>query len=94
METLQIVVLAFACCASLVGFFSMKIDKERAKRQVWRIKESVLFLIAAFGGVGSTVGMYVFRHKTNHWYFKYFFPVLAVIDIAVYVWLFIEFGKA
>lgn len=93
MATLQIVVLAGAFVLSVIGFFSMKIDKERAKRGAWRIKESVLFLFAALGGVGSTLGMYAFRHKTNHWYFKYFFPVLAVIDIALYVWLFITFGK-
>ena len=40
------------------------------------------FLLAVlFGGVGSTAGMYVFRHKTRHWYFKVFMPCLAVIDI-------------
>lgn len=92
MEVLQIVVLAWAVVMSVVGYFSMMIDKERAKRNAWRIKESVLFLIAAFGGVGSTLGMYAFRHKTNHWYFKYFFPILAVLDVALYVWLFITFG--
>jgi len=89
MNTAQIIVLAVAVVASIVGFVSMYIDKERAKRQAWRIKESVLFLFAAFGGVGSTAGMYAFRHKTQHWYFKYGFPVLAILDIAAYVALII-----
>jgi uncharacterized membrane protein YsdA (DUF1294 family) len=40
-----------------------------------------------FGGVGSTAGMYVFRHKTRHWYFKVFMPCLAVIDIVALAFL-------
>ncbi len=94
MTTLQIIVAAGAVIASLVGFFSMKIDKERAKSKAWRIKESVLFLIASVGGIGSTIGMFVFRHKTNHWYFRIFFPVLALLDVALYIWLLIICGKA
>ena len=67
---------------SIVGFLSMYVDKTKAKRRKWRTPEWVLFLIAVlFGGVGSTAGMYVFRHKTRHWYFKVFMPCLAVIDI-------------
>ena len=89
MNTAQMIVLAVAFVASVVGFISMYVDKERAKRQAWRVKESVLFLIAAFGGVGSTAGMYAFRHKTQHWYFKFGFPVLAVLDVAAYVALMI-----
>ena len=92
MNTPQTIVLAVALVASIVGFVSMYIDKERAKRQAWRIKESVLFLIAAFGGVGSTAGMYTFRHKTQHWYFKFGFPVLAILDIAAYVALIVLLG--
>lgn len=73
---------SFFAVMSIVGFLSMYVDKTKAKRRKWRTPEWVLFLIAVlFGGVGSTAGMYVFRHKTRHWYFKVFMPCLAVIDI-------------
>lgn len=82
MTDMQIVYVVVFAVMSIVGFLSMYVDKTKAKRRKWRTPEWVLFLIAVlFGGVGSTAGMYVFRHKTRHWYFKVFMPCLAVIDI-------------
>lgn len=70
---------------SVLGFAIMGIDKAKAKNGKWRVKEAALFAIAILGGaVGGTLGMYVFRHKTKHWYFAVFFPILAIVDIALY----------
>ncbi|EGT3948258.1 DUF1294 domain-containing protein, partial [Clostridioides difficile] len=50
-----------------IAFFSMYIDKKRAVRNEWRIKEATLMSIAVIGGsIGSMIGMYSFRHKTKH----------------------------
>ena len=69
---------------NLLAFALMGIDKMKAKRGSWRIPEKTLFLVTAlFGGLGGTLGMNVFRHKTKHWYFKFGFPVLLVIQLAV-----------
>ena len=69
---------------NLVSFALMGIDKLRARRGAWRISEKALFLTTAcFGGLGGVLGMRVFHHKTQHWYFKVFFPVLLVLQIAV-----------
>ena len=38
---------------------------------------------ACFGGLGGVLGMRVFHHKTQHWYFKVFFPVLLVVQIVL-----------
>lgn len=52
---------------TVLGFVVMGIDKAKAKEGKWRIKEAALFAFAIlFGGVGTTLGMYVFRHKTKH----------------------------
>jgi len=65
---------------------SLGIDKKKAEKGKWRISELTLFIPALlFGGVGSTLGMYVFRHKTKHWYFAIFMPILALLDIALLV---------
>ena len=67
---------------NLIAFALMGIDKHKAKAGKWRIKEATLFLVTAlFGGLGGTLGMYVFRHKTKHWYFKIGFPALLVVQI-------------
>jgi len=69
---------------NLLAFALMGIDKLKAKAGAWRIPEKTLFLVTAlFGGVGGTLGMTFFRHKTKHWYFKFGFPALLVIQIAL-----------
>lgn len=69
---------------SVIGFALMGIDKSRAINHKWRIKEATLFLIAFLGGgIGSTLGMFFFRHKTKHWYFRLFFPLFAAAQTAL-----------
>ena len=69
---------------NLLAFALMGIDKMKAKRGSWRIPEKTLFLVTAlFGGLGGTLGMRVFRHKTKHWYFKFGFPALLALKINV-----------
>lgn len=69
---------------NLAAFALMGIDKAKAKAGAWRIPEKTLFLVAAlFGGLGGTLGMTFFRHKTKHWYFKFGFPALLVIQVAL-----------
>ena len=62
----------------------MGIDKLCAKLHKRRIPEKALFLLAVLGGgLGGTVGMLSFRHKTKHWYFAVGFPALAILQIAL-----------
>lgn len=83
MNIWAIVLIAAFVVMSVLGFVIMGIDKSKAQKGKWRIKEATLFAFAIlFGGVGSTLGMYIFRHKTQHWYFAVFFPIFALIDIA------------
>ena len=85
MNTYQIFITCVFAVMTVLGFVVMAIDKAKAKQGKWRIKEAALFAFAIlFGGVGTTLGMYVFRHKTKHWYFAVFFPILALVDIALY----------
>ena len=83
MNIYAIILIVVFAVMSLIGFISMGVDKKKAKEGKWRTKEATLFAIAIlFGGVGSTLGMWIFRHKTKHWYFAVFFPIFAIIDIA------------
>jgi Predicted membrane protein len=84
MKTLQIILIAAFAVMTVVGYASMAIDKKKAQQGKWRIKEATLFIIAfLLGGVGSTIGMFACRHKTQHWYFRVFLPVAAVFSVAV-----------
>ena len=83
-------ILIYLGIINLIGFFAMFLDKQKAKRNKWRIPEKTLFLLAAIGGsLGTTLGMHVFRHKTKHWYFKYGMPVILVVETIILGWIFI-----
>ena len=78
------VVLVILIVMNGLAFLLMGIDKARAKAGAWRVPEKTLFLVTAlFGGLGGTLGMSFFRHKTKHWYFKLGFPALLVVQIVL-----------
>lgn len=78
------VVLTVLVVMNVLAFVLMGVDKVKAKRGAWRIPEKTLFLVTAlFGGLGGTLGMTVFRHKTKHWYFKLGFPALLAVQIVL-----------
>lgn len=55
---------------SIVNFITYAVDKAKAKAGAWRIPETTLLGFSFFGGaIGGTLAMYLFRHKTRHWYF-------------------------
>jgi len=69
---------------NLVGFFSMGLDKFKAKRGAYRISEKALFIIALIGGsIGSIIGMYKFHHKTKKNAFVFGMPMILVAQIVV-----------
>ena len=77
---------------NLTGFAMMGIDKRRAVKRCWRIRESTLFLVALIGGsAGCLIGMRTFHHKTKHWYFVYGMPAILILQLllaAAAVWAF------
>ena len=78
------ILLVVMLVMSVAAFILMGVDKARARRGAWRIPEATLFLFAALmGGVGGTLGMFFFRHKTKHWYFRLGFPALAAVQLAL-----------
>ena len=85
MEKFLLLLLAVV---NLAAFCAMGIDKRRARRRQWRIPEKTLFaLVLLGGGIGGTMGMYVFRHKTKHWYFRIGFPLITLAEYAGLLWL-------
>ena len=76
-------IAAYLIFLNLVGFLI------RAKMHRWRISERMLFLVSILGGsIGTWAGMYVFRHKTRHWYFVIGMPLILILQIAGAIWLY------
>ena len=71
----------YLIAVNICTFLVYGIDKQRARSGRWRIPESRLLLLAAVGGsLGAWMGMYIFHHKTKHWYFVIGIPVIFVLQ--------------
>ena len=75
-------VIAAAGLMSFINFILFGVDKGRAKRNMWRIRERTFFIVGLlFGALGGILGMQVFRHKTKHAAFKLGMPLLFVLNL-------------
>ncbi len=88
MSIRTVVIIVLLVIANVNAFLIMAYDKKRAREGKWRVPEKKLFLVAGlFGGFGATLGMVVMDHKTKHWYFVLFFPLMMILQ-AVILFLF------
>ncbi|MBO7662492.1 MAG: DUF1294 domain-containing protein [Clostridia bacterium] len=79
---------------NLISFGLMAYDKRCARTGKWRVPEKALFAATAlFGGLGGVLGMILCRHKTKHWYFRLFFPLMLIVQAALVVWGYHSFLK-
>ena len=80
--------LVWLVLVNILDFALMGVDKRRARRDAWRVRERTFFLLALLGGtLGAILGMRLFRHKTKHWYFRYGLPVLLAVQVVLGVFL-------
>lgn len=79
--------------ASVITFIFYAVDKSKAKRGVWRIKESTLHLLALLGGwPGAALAQQVLRHKSHKRKFRIVFWLTVVVNImGVVCFIFFEY---
>ena len=76
-------ILLYLLTVNAAAFLLMLVDKQKAKRNLWRIPEATLLMSAAIGGsIGALAGMYTFRHNTRHLKFTLGVPAILIAQIA------------
>ena len=91
-KTLTIIFIIYYLVINLIGLIVMGVDKRKAIKGAYRIPEATLFCTALLGGaLGTTLGMRIFRHKTKHWYFVVGMPLIFLVQLALMVWIGIQF---
>ena len=71
---------------NIAAFMLYYIDKQKAKKHLWRIPESTLLLSAAIGGsIGAFFAMKIFRHKTKHPKFYITIPLFMLIHLLLII---------
>ena len=89
------IVLIYLAVINVVTFIMYGIDKWKAKKSKWRIRETTLLGLAVLGGsIGAWLGMKVWHHKTLHkggnrdidiivggYQFRYGVPAIIIIQL-------------
>jgi len=77
---IQDIFFTYLLLVNIVALIMYGIDKKKARKQKWRIKESTLLAVAFLGGCyGALAGMYLFHHKTKKNKFKWGIPIIVII---------------
>lgn len=87
-------ILWYLVALNVLAFAVYGWDKARSKvKGARRVSERMLFALALLGGsVGAIAGMYVWHHKTRHWYFKLGLPAILLAQLALAAWAMGIFG--
>ena len=84
-------ILLYLALVNAVAFLLMLVDKIKAKKNLWRIRESTLILSAVLGGsIGALAGMYTFRHKTLHHKFTIGIPAILILQVAAVLYFLLK----
>ena len=82
------IALQYLAVINVATFFTYGLDKWKAKRSKWRIREAALLTLAVLGGsIGAWLGMKVWHHKTQHKKFKVGIPIIIIVQ-AIIIWYF------
>jgi uncharacterized membrane protein YsdA (DUF1294 family) len=78
--------IGYLIVMNVIGLAVMGMDKAKARKHKWRIPEKVLFGVSLFGGsIGTWAGMYLFHHKTRHWYFVFGMPAILAVQTIIII---------
>lgn len=78
--------LIYLTLINAASFLCMLVDKQKAKKRLWRIPESTLLLLSAIGGsLGTYLGMQLCRHKTRKPVFAIGVPLMLAVHIMAIV---------
>ncbi len=83
--------IIYVIAINIIAFLAMFIDKRKAEKGKWRIKEATLLVLALVGGsIGATIGMYRFHHKTKKARFFIGIPVMIFLQILIIIAILIK----
>ncbi|MBQ2536823.1 MAG: DUF1294 domain-containing protein [Bacteroidaceae bacterium] len=88
MSEYQRIIIIYLLVINIATFFTYGIDKWKAKKSKWRIREVSLLALAVLGGsIGAWLGMKVWHHKTMHKKFKYGVPAILILQLALLAYI-------
>ncbi|MBS5948763.1 MAG: DUF1294 domain-containing protein [Clostridium sp.] len=85
---MRIYLIYYLIFINIISFLTMFVDKKKAIKRKWRIKENTLFLLSFIGGsIGVLLGIYSFRHKTKHIKFTLGIPLILLVQVLLFLFI-------
>lgn len=84
--------LLIYCMINVIVFAMYALDKQKARKNKWRIPERTLMTAAVFGIFGAVAGMVFMHHKTQKPKFVLGIPAIALIEACAFIAYFLK-GK-
>lgn len=82
----QMISLSFIAIINLYSYVLFYLDKQRARKNKYRISEKQLLLVTLTGGgFGSLAAMSKFRHKTQKTVFKILVPLGVILTVLLVI---------
>lgn len=83
-------ILIYFIFINIISFMVFFVDKNKAKKDKWRIQEKTLHTLSFLGGsIGSIAAMKLFRHKTK----KKGFIIITIIALLLNVFIYYKIGE-
>jgi len=74
--------IAYLTIINVLALVMFGVDKRRAVKNKWRIRESILLIFSLIGGgLGSFIGMKLFHHKTHKMKFLLLVPFFTIVFV-------------
>lgn len=79
--------LFYLLLINLVTFIFFAVDKWRARKNRFRIKEAVLFILCFLGGtIGGIIGVHALHHKTTRQAFVVGIPLILLVQVITVIY--------
>ena len=89
MTACQLLLAAYLAAVNILTFCLYALDKRRAKRHMWRVRESTLLTFTVLGGSpGALLAMHLLRHKSKHAKFYLTIPTCFLVHVFAFTYLF------
>lgn len=93
MEIAMDYLICYVILINIITFLIYVIDKKKAEKDKWRIRERTLMILAVIGGsIGALLAMHAARHKTKKNRFRIGIPVILIIQASLLIWAWSRMG--
>ena len=89
-DIFTLILVSYLIIINLIAMIVTIVDKKKAQKDKWRVKEKTLFVMSAMGGsLAMYMTMLKIRHKTKKLKFMIGIPLIFIIQVVLLVLLYL-----